>query len=201
MEGQRAPIDEVMDMMRQGSPNSEIIAQLQGKGYSNVEIQEALNQAQTKASIETAEQDVPSPPEPEMQPSMLNSTFSKPIPQTQVALQQPAYGNDMSERIEEIAESIIDEKWQKIMEDVGDIPSWKERVRTEIISIKQEVLRIENRFETLQQSILGRIKEYDRGVEDLGTDIKAVEKLLQNILQPLTNNVKELQRVTERLKK
>ena len=53
----------------------------------------------------------------------------------------------------------------------------------------------------MQQEIIGRIKDYDHKLVEVGTDDKAVEKLLQNILSPLTENVRELKRVTERLKK
>jgi predicted nucleic acid-binding Zn-ribbon protein len=84
---------------------------------------------------------------------------------------------------------------------MGDLSSWKDRVKTEIVSVKQELLRMENRFEALQQSIFGRIREYDNQVEGVGTDVKAIEKLLQNILNPLADNVKELKRITEKLKR
>lgn len=198
------PIEQVLEMVNQGIPNEEIIRKLQAQGFSNTDIQEAISQAQTKASIESTYQEEipPAPPSPQMQPSVLNTnpqqTFTQPEPEMQP---QPLPSRDTDERIEEIAESIIDEKWQRVVEDIGDLSVWKDKIKTEITSIKQEVLRIESRFESLQKSIMGRIKEYDTQVGDVGTDVRAIEKLLQNILKPLTNNVKELKRITEKLKK
>lgn len=197
-------VEEVMEMMDEGAPSNEIIAALQERGYSNTEIQEAIHLAQTKASVES-EPEMQQPPEPEMQPSMLNDSkqpmYEPPMEIRQPAVQQSQITRDADERIEEIAESIIEEKWQKAIEEIGDLSVWKEKVRTEILSIKQEVMRIEGRFESLQNAVLSRIKDYDKNVENVTTDVKAVEKLLSSILQPLTNNVKELKSITEKLKR
>jgi hypothetical protein len=214
------PVELVMGMLDQGMPSSEIVTKLQAGGYANKDIQEALNQAQTKASIEGPEEheeveepNIPAPPTPQMKPSVLTTEQEQPPPaqltqvqeqpplvqQPEPIMQFPSRGQD--ERIEEVAESIIDEKWQKVLEDIGDLATWKEKMRTEVISIKQEVLRVENRFDSLQKAIMGRIKEYDKEVVEVGTDVKALEKLLQNILNPLADNIKELKKITTKLKK
>ncbi len=105
-----------------------------------------------------------------------------------------------SEDIEEIAESIINEKWQKLTEDLGDIMSWKEKINNDLDAIKQEVMRVENRFENLQNSVIGKVREYDQSVGEVGVEIKALGKLLSNIINPLTSNVKELQGIVKNLK-
>lgn len=203
-------LEQVMMMLEQGYDNNEIVAQLQEQGYTNQEIQEALNQAHTKASIETEPQLPPSPPTPQMQPSLLNAASQPPqmeqptniIPPPPQESQVPSFASrDVEERMEEIAEAIIDEKWRHAIEEIGDLAAWKDKVKTELIAIKQEVLRMENRFDGMQQSILGRMKDYDHQVEDVGTDIKAVEKLLESILRPLAENVKELKKITDKLRK
>ena len=201
-------IEQVMGLLEQGYPSNEIISKLQEEGFSSTDIEEAVSQAQTKASVESSESTIPPPPPmPHMQPSMLNSQVQMPIdvspPQQQIqAPSREQYTTrDVEEKIEEIAESIIEEKWQHAMDEIGDLGSWKEKMKSEIISIKQEVLRIENLFDGMQQALLGRIKDYDKQVGEVSTDVKAVEKLLENILRPLTDNVKELKRITEKLQK
>ncbi len=204
------PTDQVLDMIDQGRSNQEIIIALQGEGYSNQQIQDALAQAQTKVSVEgTIQQEIPPPPVPGMQPSMLNAGGEEarfqPVMQEQFArpmgMDNISNAREIEERIEEIAEQVIDEKWRKVIEDVGDLSSWKERMVREIMSVKQEVVRIQGRFESLQKAVLEKVRDYDRGIEDVGSDIKAVEMLLQNILDPLATNVKELKKITEKLKK
>ena len=200
------PIDQVLSMIEQGIDSSEIIRKLQDQGFSNTDIQEALNQAKIKASMEHEEnkEDRLVPPPPAMmRPSMREDQqimMEQPMPVQQPPMQEIS-PRDVEEKIEEIAESIIGEKWRRLATEAGDFASWKEKVRVEIVSIKQEVLRVEQRFESLQNAILGRMKEYDRSVDDVSTDVKAVEKLLQEILKPLADNVKELKHITDKMKK
>ena len=212
-------------MKKDGLENARIIDHLKGKGYSYEQISDALTQAEIKANVEGVPAPAPTP-QPSthpsgMQPSMMSEgrppamqhhepsppppampqpSFVPPMPQ-QHAVNVSNIDRGMDERIAEVAEAIISEKWQKMMEDVGDFSVWKDRVRTSITSMKQEILRVEQRFETLQKAILGKVNEYDKNITNVGSDIKALEKLLQKIIQPLTENVNELGRITKELKK
>ncbi|MFA4887476.1 MAG: hypothetical protein WC595_04640 [Candidatus Nanoarchaeia archaeon] len=126
----------------------------------------------------------------------------------------PAYGNQTpsnqptyyapaqvdSERIHEVAEAIVNERWEEFLAKVGDISIWKERTETNIISIKQEIVRINQRFDNLQNAILGKIHDYDQGMKDVHTEMKALEKVFEKILEPLVSNIKELGRITQDLK-
>ena len=86
------------------------------------------------------------------------------------------------------------------MKDFGDITVWREKVRTDILSIKQELIRTQERLENLQKAVLGKVSEYDKDVREIGTEIKALEKVMEKILEPLTSNIKDLQKVADELK-
>jgi septation ring formation regulator EzrA len=101
--------------------------------------------------------------------------------------------------IEEIAESIVGEKWEELVRGVGDLKLWKEKIDTDLAGVKQEIVRVQNRFENLQKAVLGKVSEYGEGIQDLGAEIKALEKVLGNIISPLTKNIKDLERVTKKL--
>lgn len=103
--------------------------------------------------------------------------------------------------MEEIAESIVKEKWEDMISNVGDLKVWKEKVDTDILSIKQEILRTQQRFENVQKAVLGKIKEYDKSVGDVTSEMKALEKVLEKILSPLSRNIRELSKITQELKK
>lgn len=103
-------------------------------------------------------------------------------------------------RIQEIAEAIINEKWQELLSSVGNIAVWKEKVDTNILSVKQEIVRINERFDNLQNAILGKIKEYDGDMKNVTTEMKALEKVFEKIIEPLTSSVKELNRITKEMK-
>jgi len=141
-----------------------------------------------------------------LQPSILYSqptTSQQPTQQSSMQ-QQPLQVNYVPtaiDEIEELVESIVEEKWRSLMESFGDIGLWKERVRLDLMSVKQEVIRLQNRFENLQKAVLGRIQTYDKNIMDVGSEIKALEQVFQKILNPLTTNIKELSRITEELKK
>ena len=47
---------------------------------------------------------------------------------------------------------------------------------------------------------MGKVKEYGEGVSDVSIEIKALGKLLSNIINPLTSNVKELERIIKTIR-
>ena len=52
----------------------------------------------------------------------------------------------------------------------------------------------------LQNSVVEKVSDYNRSVEDVGSEIKALEKVFKNILDPFTTNIKELNKITKELK-
>lgn len=111
---------------------------------------------------------------------------------------QPAIDRDY---IHELVESIIEEKWHEFVAKTGELTAWKERTTNDLIATKQEVLRLRESFEKLQFLMLGKTKEYSESMKDIHSEMKALEKVFERILEPLTSNIKELQRITDDLKK
>ena len=139
-----------------------------------------------EAGAETEEYAQAPPPE--------ESTSS---PQQQDYAQAPPPDID---KIHEIAEGIINERWEEFVAHIGDLAVWKERTETSILSIKQEIIRINQRFENLQTAVLGKVTEYDADIKDVHTEMKALEKVFEKITEPLVVNIKELGRITKELK-
>ena len=44
---------------------------------------------------------------------------------------------------------------------------------------------------------MGKISEYDQNIIDVGTEMKAMEKVFQKVLPSLTENVNKLERMTK----
>ena len=169
-----------------------------------------------KAGVEGMIDDVPSPSAelsqgPPMDDSSLPSTSysdgsqeASPTSNNYNQNTQPNYGGSPQidiDRVHEIIEAIINEKWQDIMGSVGNLAVWKEKTNNDLIAVKQELLRLEERFEQLQGAVLGKVKDYDEGIRGVHTEMKALEKVFEKILEPLTSNVKELNRITQEMKK
>jgi len=106
-----------------------------------------------------------------------------------------------SGQMQEIVEAIVEEKWQQFTNQFGDLGLWKEKVERDLISIKQEVLRTQDRFMQLQKAVMGKVSEYNDNISNVHTEMKALEKVFEKIIEPLTTNIKELKKITERLKK
>ena len=121
--------------------------------------------------------------------------------QPSLPVAQLAYNRTNIEEIESLIESVVEEKWRQAMESFEDFNIWKEKARTEIISVKQELLRLGQRFENMEKAMIGRVHEYDTHVLNIGAEIKAIEKVLQKIMQPLSENIRELDKITKKLKK
>lgn len=220
------PTEEVLDLRGQNKNNSDIIRELAQRGYTNQQIYEAINQADIKGSIGGRvpqnspegmmpsaltygmdEGDIPIPvpspegmeEEPTPTPKMRASEFQ---PSAQVYIQNPIQQPQMDiESMQEIIESIIDERWQEVVASVGDITIWKSKVDDDLSAIKQEILRIEDRFTKLQASILGKVDEYQKGITQVSSEMVALEQVFGKIMEPLTSNIKELQRLTQDMKK
>ncbi|MEK6904559.1 MAG: hypothetical protein AABW87_03125 [Nanoarchaeota archaeon] len=200
------PVDLVDNLKQRGFDKEQIVDNLQRQGYSMQAIEDAFAQSEIKMSVE----EPPSPQFSSMQRSMLSQqppiqaaqTYIPRLQQTQNI--QPIQLPQMTlqtENVQELAEAIINEKWQKLLEDFGDLGAWKDRVRTEIISIKQEILRLESRFDSLQKAIIGKVQGYDKNITDVGVEIKALEKILEKIINPLTRNVKDLSKIVDEMKR
>ena len=151
---------------------------------------------QTKEKQQDAEQELieeaPSPWEEESKFPAVERNYSP---------QQYYQQSSSSEEIQEIAESIIEERWQEFMSRAGDFELWKDRTDREMVSIKQELIRTQDRFNNLQKAVLGKVSEYNENILNIGTEMKALEKVFEKILDPLVTNIKELERITNKLKK
>jgi hypothetical protein len=105
------------------------------------------------------------------------------------------------ERIEEIAEAIIDEKWNEIVKSINKIIEWKERTDSTITRLEQQIIDMKQDNDNLTKGVLGKIGEYDSNLVNIGSEIKAMEKVFQKVLPTLTENVHALDKITKKIKK
>ena len=195
----------IMSLKRQGKQNPGIIEDLKKSGYSSQEIYDAMSSQQRNPDSElrppTPSQEIGSFNESEEIEETEQNSTSDFMPSQKFPAPQNITGRQQIEDIEEIAESIINEKMDELNISLGEMTIWKERVSTEIDAIKQEILRVRNSFENLQTAMVGRVEDYRKNINDMSIEIKALNKIMERIIEPLSENVKELSRITERLKK
>ncbi|MBI4151802.1 hypothetical protein HY496_02425 [Candidatus Woesearchaeota archaeon] len=178
---------EMMQLRSSGMDDSEIMAEMTRRGY---------RPDQVSAGLSMLDQGPPSPegmasPYPEMggyaQPQMM-------MPQSQESI--AGY-----ERIAEIAENIIDEKWDQLILEVRKIVEWKEKVEEKQRQLMNDVQKLKDDFKVLHQGVLGKLDDYDTRMRDVGTELGAVGKVFKDVIPEFVENVKELSSLTGRMKR
>ncbi len=178
--------DEASRMKGQGYSNNQIAQYLQSKGANPQQISDAIAQASLQGF----------PPQQQYAPQQ---DFSQQFQQPQVFTQPvPQEGYSMSdERIEEIAEAIIDEKWQELVKDVKKVIEWKGTMEMRLDQLEQQMKDMKSSMDNMQKAIFGKIADYDKSITNVGTEIKAMEKVFQQVLPSLTESINRLDRVSK----
>jgi prefoldin subunit 5 len=205
------PVNQVMEMRNQGLSNNQITQTLQRQGYNSTQIYDALNQADMKGGVEPVSPESMQYQEPE-NPMPANPTTTNlqsgpesPAPQytqTEMPAEEPEqYYQPSSVGTEELVESIIDEKWEELMKNINKVIEWKNKTETRIIAMEQKIENLKENFAQLQRAITGKIGDYDKHITDVGTEIKALEKVFQKVLPTFTENVNELSVIANKFRK
>ncbi len=193
------PIDKVLQMRTQGLSNSQIIEELEKEGYTPNQIFDAMNQADMKNSVTKAP--TPEPFEAQNPINPVQETVSTITPAVQ---EQPAPQGEVldseTEKMEEIAEAIIDEKWEDFVDTINKVIEWKEKVEQRLSQMDSRIKDLRDQFTQLQKGTLDKMSEYDEHVTEIGTEIKAMEEVFKKILPTLTENVTQLSQIVKELK-
>lgn len=166
------PVEQITSMQQQGLTNNQIVQALQRQGYDTGTIMDAMSQAGAKHDAE---------------PFTHAPMEMAPSPQPR-------------ENFEEIAEHIVEEKWQEFGKEMQKVVEWRDSVNSRLDRLEQSMGDVKADLDNLHKAIIGKIGEYDKNLLDVGTEIKAMEKVFQKVLPTLTENVSELARVTRNVK-
>jgi prefoldin subunit 5 len=181
----KTPIDIVREMKSQGYSNNQIVEYMQKQGLKSEDIFDAINKAEAGPSAGPMEAAMP----PQFQQMPNQAPF----------MQEPGFGIS-KEQVEEISESVVDERIEDIKKEFKKLTDWKESAEARLVAIMQSLQDLSKNFDNLHTGVLGKIEEYDKGIVEVGTEIKALEKVFSKILPTLTENVSELSRITQKMK-
>ena len=174
-----APVDQVIGMQQQGLTNNQIIQTLQRQGYQPQQIYDAMAMAENRGGMEPM---MPETPSPEGMPG---------------EAQRPA---EPPKGMEEMAEAIVEEKWHEFTRELGKMTEWQNATGSRLDKVEQSLGDMKADLENLHKAIVSKISDYDKNLLDVGTEIKAMEKVFQKVLPELTGSVAELSRITKTVK-
>lgn len=182
-------ISEVLQLREQGLSDAVVKQELQSRGYLPSQVEQALQQADQPTYQGYSS---PYPSASGMAGGMTGGMGGMPGP-------DQGQGN-IYERIEEITESIVDEKWDDLIAEVKKIVDWKESLEQKQGKMQAELDKLKENFSALHQGVLGRLEDYDERMRDVGTELKAVGKVFKDVIPTFVENVKELKGITEKSK-
>ncbi len=107
---------------------------------------------------------------------------------------------DLDEKINELIEKYLEEKWQVVAQFLQDLKAWKNTVDDEIREIKEELTKLKARVDEIENGSQQKLNEVARTIMDLGAEIKAMERVLQQMLPDLVSSVRELSKIVSELK-
>ncbi|MBD3203292.1 hypothetical protein GF327_03295 [Candidatus Woesearchaeota archaeon] len=194
-----SPINLIRSMKQQGLSNRDIIQNLTRQGFSNTQIFDALNHIDTKNAVESSPTSLTSYP-PNFENNNKQNVQSSPPPPS---FQAEATNNmtNFNPKTEELIETIIDEKWEELIKDINKVIDWKNRSERRIQELEVQVKNLKKSFEDLHNAVIGKVSEYDKHILDVGSEIKAMEKVFSKVLPRFTENVHELSRITDKFNK
>src|SRR3989344_2801639 len=177
------PISDVQQLRSQGMIDNDIVEQLMRRGYSPEQIHAAISQLDSYAPQYSQQ-----PVYPQPAPRGPSSSSSTP-------------DDAIYDRMQELIEKSIDEKWDELISEVKKIIEWKEKIEEKQMRIEFDLQKIKEDFNLLHQGVLGKLEDYDTRMQDVNTELKSVGKVFKDVIPTFVENVKELSSVTERLKK
>ena len=104
------------------------------------------------------------------------------------------------EIIVQTVETILEDKWEDITRNVRKVVEWKDKVESQITLVKEDIVSLQDAFTTLEKRLISKLNNYDKSILDVGSEIKALDKVFQKITPTLVNNVTELGRIAKDLK-
>ena len=154
-----------------------------------------------------------------MQNSLRNQGLTDDHIQSEMGMQQPATPQgqgvapmpsspvqadisqeNLYERIEQITESLIDEKWDDFVTEMKKVIAWKESTEKTISSMQTTIEKMKEDFNLLHQGVLGKINQYDDQIKEVDSELKAVGKVFKDVIPVFTNSVKDLHQISQDLK-
>ncbi len=174
----------IMQLRGQGLTDAIIIEELSKQGYSPDEVHMALS------GLEQQNSGFDGGMAQQMAPAFQSAP-----------MQSSSDQNGMYNRIEEITEGIVDEKWDELIKEVKKIVEWKARLEDTQRRLQNDVEKLKEDFKTLHSGVLGKLETYDKRMGDVGTELQAVGKVFKDVIPTFVENVKELGHLTGKVKK
>ncbi len=208
------PVQAVISMKERGLTNEQIIDQLKSQGYSLQQIRDALTQASVKEqvvkpSLTTPQQKEEEPPLPEL-PAETEETTTAPVKEgpglnESPVLEPPKPPEKKTtsvsvEEIERILEEIVDERWKNVTNKINEYNTTNVKQEERINALEKRVNELSKRVDEISNAVMIKVDEYNKTMDDVNVEIKALEKVMEKLVPSMAEQIKELKSVVGSIK-
>jgi len=134
-------------------------------------------------------------PSRRQQPEVYEQAPEQYAPQGYYEEYAPQQTSDI-ETINDIAEQIVEEKNVELKKQISAFTEFKDSLSLEVEKINERITRIENIFNELQIAILKKIGSYGESLQNIEKEMNMTQNSFSKILNPLTDNIREMQKIT-----
>ena len=213
-------LSQIKEMKNRGMQEDQIYQNLQEKGMSPREIQDAFNQEKIKDAVIAEEgekyQEMPHEPIEETQMPEGEGSFYVPktkdienykenyVPETQEQAYTPeqyegeqyqGYANtggyENTDTIIEIAEQVFNEQIRKIEKKLDSLSEFATLAQTKLTNNNERIKRIESVMDKLQIAILEKIGSYGKNIESTKKEMEMMQDSFSKILPELAKKHKK----------
>lgn len=155
---------------------------------------EQLTQDQNQEQFQQPEQGYQSQEYQEYTPAQAYPGY-QPYQEYQYQEYQPPQATDI-ETINDIASQLIEEKTKSLKKELENAIKFKSNSEEKIKEIDKRLTKIESTLEELQLAIIRKIGSYGEDIKNISKEMRATQETFSKIIDPLTDNIKELQKIT-----
>lgn len=101
---------------------------------------------------------------------------------------------------EELVEKIVSEKMDRLEKRLSEQEKVHSDLLQEIGQVRSSLNELKGKYAQLQEDSVVKIEEYNKELEGVGTQIKAMQRVMQNIIPTFAENVRSLTEVVKELK-
>jgi hypothetical protein len=94
--------------------------------------------------------------------------------------------------VEELIESVIDEKWGEFKNQMEDVDNRFHQTESKIIELEQTILQIRGEKKTEIESIETKIDTYKQSINEVGERMESVERAMKDSLTPMLQSLRSL---------
>ncbi len=197
----KEPAEQVVERLSaMGRNEREIIDQMKKDGYPNEDISRALNKA-LKFRVTGA------PPTPSymqqstIPPPALSQDFIAPPPDRPFEENVLEMTEEEEIGLEELVEEIVEEKWRQGIVEMKDVEKAIVQLQDQVRFLEEKIKHVEKAGDEKKDDLKNILEESSTHIESIESRVGSVEKAFKEFLPSLTENVRSLSGIVDKIEK